>query len=344
MVAVAAVAAAAAVYATGTFDDGAPQQTASALPPATAQIKRETLRDTREEDGTLGYGPTTTAASRQQGTVTWLPDSGQQVSRGESLYRIDARPVTLMYGTTPAYRRLAPGMEGRDVEQLERNLKALGYDGFTVDDEYTDGTADAVLDWQDDRNLPETGVVELGQVVFAPDKVRVETLETEVGQPTAPGQKVLTYTGTEKVVTVQLDSEDQRMAREGAKVTVTLPDGKDVKGEVTETATVIVPGDGQNAEPETKVESLIELSGAGKETRGLDQAAVDVTFTASQRKDVLTVPIAALVALREGGFGLQVVEGSATRYVAVETGLFTEGRVEVSGEGLSEGMTVGMPQ
>jgi hypothetical protein len=55
------------------------------------------------------------------------------------------------------------------------------------------------------------------------------------------------------------------------------------------------------------------------------------------------VPVAALLALREGGYGVQIVEGSTTRIVAVKTGLFSGGRVEVSGDGLAEGMTVGMP-
>ena len=59
--------------------------------------------------------------------------------------------------------------------------------------------------------------------------------------------------------------------------------------------------------------------------------------------DVLTVPVAALVALAEGGYGLQVVDGATSRFVAVETGLFASGRVEVSGAGVAEGATVGMP-
>ena len=76
---------------------------------------------------------------------------------------------------------------------------------------------------------------------------------------------------------------------------------------------------------------------------GLDQATVQVDFTASKRENVLTVPVAALLALSEGGYGVQVVEGGKTRIIAVETGLFADGRVEVSGDGLREGMTVGMP-
>lgn len=320
-----------------------PAGASAALPPATATVTRETLKDTKEADGELGYGPVTTAVSRKPGTITWLPAAGATVSRGRSLYRVDAEPVLLLYGDTPAYRDLRVGTQGPDVESLERNLSKLGYDGFTVDDEYTWGTAEAVMRWQDDRGLDRTGVVELGRVVFAPGRVRVESLGTEEGRPVAPGQEVLTYTGTAKVVTVRMDAEDQRLAKKGAEVEVTLPDGKSADGEVTEVATVVVPGEGQNAEPETRVEALVRI-GDARATRGLDRAAVDVTFTASQRADVLTVPVAALVALREGGFGVEVVENGSTRYVGVETGLFAGGRVEISGDGLTEGMTVGMPR
>ncbi|QYC44413.1 Putative peptidoglycan binding domain protein [Nonomuraea coxensis DSM 45129] len=336
-----------AVNGAGLLADGAgPARTAAILPPATTTVARQTLDDTMDADGELGYGPVTGALARRPGTITWLPASGRQITRGRSLYRVDDEPVTLMYGDTPAYRDLRIGTEGGDVRDLERNLRALGYDGFTVDDEYTYGTAAAVREWQADRGLEETGVVELGRVVFAPGKVRVESLESEEGEPARPGQRVLTYTGTSKVVTAELDAEDQRIARKGAKVQVTLPDGTTVPGRVTEVATVIEPGDGQGADPGTRVEALVSLGSAkaAKAAKGLDRAAVDVTFTASRRENVLTVPVAALVALREGGFGVQVVEGGTARYVAVETGLFSGGRVEVEGEGLREGMTVGMPR
>ncbi|GFJ78748.1 hypothetical protein [Phytohabitans houttuyneae] len=80
-----------------------------------------------------------------------------------------------------------------------------------------------------------------------------------------------------------------------------------------------------------------------KSVAGLDQATVDVAFTASERENVLTVPVAALLALAEGGYGVQVFDGTATRIVAVETGMFATGRVEISGDGIAEGMAVGMP-
>jgi Putative peptidoglycan binding domain/HlyD family secretion protein len=319
---------------------------ASTLPPNTTQVTQQTLKDEQTEDGQLGYGPAYTATSRLPGTLTKVPESGDVIRRGQELYEVDGDPVVLMYGSKPAYRPLRIGTEGADVERFEKNLKALGYDGFTVDKEYTADTAEAVEEWQDDLGLDETGTVELGRVVFAPEPVRVDSLQANAGDPTGPGRKVLTYTGTDKAVTVELDTTDQRMARKGAAVEVALPDETTVTGRIDEVSTVIQPGEGQGDDPSTKVEATIWLrsSKARKAAAKYALAAVDVTFTAGSRKDVLTVPVTALVALSEGGFGVEVVKGSTSSYVPVKTGLFADGRVEVSGAGVAEGTVVGVPK
>jgi len=243
----------------------------------------------------------------------------------------------------PAYRPLAEGTEGADVRQLEENLSALGYTGFTIDDEYSSATADAVREWQEDLGRDETGVVELGRVVFTPAEIRVETVDTSAGQPAAPGQKVLSYTGTAKAVTVELDPSDQRLAQEGAAVQVALPDDRKLAGKITDVSTVIEPASGQGEEPQTKVEVEIAFDDQ-QAAASYALASVDVTFTAEKRENVLTVPVAALVALAEGGFGVEIVDGATTRYVPVKTGLFAEGKVEISGDGIAEGMVVGMPK
>ncbi|MFD0583855.1 efflux RND transporter periplasmic adaptor subunit [Dactylosporangium darangshiense] len=327
----------------GLGERGAPGETAkAALPPNTAQVSRRTLKDTRTEDGQLGFGASTTVTGRLPGTITYLPDSGARVERGAALYRVNDQPVTLLYGATPAWRRLATGTEGVDVRQLEENLKAMGYTGFTVDAEYTSATAAAVERWQEDLGLDETGVVELGRVVFAPEAVRITALEASAGEPAAPGQRVLTYTGTAKAVTVELDPEDQRMAQSGAAVVVTLPDDSTVTGHIGKVTTVIRPG-GQGEDATTKVEVTVSLDDQQK-AAAYALASVDVTFTAAERRDVLAVPIAALVSLPEGGYGVEVVQDGAARYVQVRTGLFSEGWVEISGDGVAPGTAVGMPK
>ncbi|RAO01311.1 hypothetical protein GAR06_04044 [Micromonospora saelicesensis] len=341
---VAAVGVVAAVGFGGGADGGRAQ--AGSAPPATATVTRQTLADSETADGELGYGATRTATAKLSGTVTGLAATGSTVRRGKALYLVDNEEVVLLYGGLPAYRTLAPGVEGPDVAQFERNLEALGYTGFTVDDEYTGATADAVRDWQEDLGLTETGRVEPGRVVYADREVRVESHQVDVGDLTQPGQAVLTYTGTSRVVTVELDVDDQRLAERDAKVSVRLPDGGTVAGTISTVETVVQAGaagaNGQAGDAETKIEVTVAVTDP-KALTGFDQASADVTFTVSERRDVLTVPVSALLALAEGGYGVQVAEGDASRVLAVTTGLFADGRVEVTGAGLTEGTSVVVP-
>jgi peptidoglycan hydrolase-like protein with peptidoglycan-binding domain len=324
------------------FGGGTGTPAASALPPGTAQVVRETLLDTDEVPGELGYGATTTLAGRLAGVVTQVPLAGDVIRRGQPVYRVDNAPVVLMYGAVAAYRTLGRGAGGADVRQLEDNLVALGYTGFTVDDSYTAATATAVKRWQHDLGVGQTGEVDLGRVLFAPGEIRVESVTTGLNQSTGDGVEVLRYTGTARVVTARLDVSQQRLARTGVGVQVQLPDGKLVAGRVERVYTVIEqPGNG-SGQAQTELEAVVSLADPGA-AAGIEAAVVSVVFTAAERQNVLTVPIAALVALAEGGYGVEVVDGSGTHYVRVSTGLFAGGRVEVTGDGLHEGTTVGMP-
>jgi peptidoglycan hydrolase-like protein with peptidoglycan-binding domain len=314
----------------------------STLPPATAKVTRTTLTDTQDVDGTLAYGATTTVNARGSGTVTWLAAEGSTVDRGKTLYTVDNKPVVLLFGGLPLYRRLSPGTEGPDVTQFEQNLAALGYKGFTVDDTYSSATASAVKEWQDDLGLTKTGTVEPGQVVYAPAAVRITDLKAQVGDP-ASGQ-LLTYSGTTREVTVALDVSKQTLVRPGTAVTVTLPSGAAVSGTVTSVGSVATTTPAEDGRTSTTtIDVAVSIADQSK-LGTLDQAPVRVTLVASQRKDVLTVPVNALLALAEGGYGVQVVEGGSTRIVAVRTGLFAGGRVEITGDGLAEGTVVGVPR
>jgi peptidoglycan hydrolase-like protein with peptidoglycan-binding domain len=338
------LAAGAAVAAAVGFGGGGPTTpTASDLPPATAQVIRQTMLDTDDVPGDLGYGATTRLAGRVQGVITKVPLAGDVIGRGQPIYRVDNTPIVLMYGEVAAYRRLGPGVTGVDVRQLGDNLKALGYAGVPAGDTYTAATARAVKQWQKNLGLPQTGEVELGRVLFAPGDIRIDSVATGVNESTGDGQELLHYTGTSRVVTVQLRVAQQRLARQGTQVRIQLPDGATVAGTVGRVYTVIdVPADART-DAVTLIEALISL-GDPTAAAGIEAAVVTVVFTAGEHKDVLTVPVAALVALAEGGYGLEVVDGSTTHYIRVSTGLFANGRVEVTGDGLAEGMTVGMPR
>jgi peptidoglycan hydrolase-like protein with peptidoglycan-binding domain len=342
-VVVAAAGAAAAAFGFDLASIGQPADAGtSGPPPATAEVTRQTLTETVTASGDLGYGDALGLGSLLNGTVTGLPAVGDVIARGEELYSVDDQPVILLYGSLPAYRSLNPGAEGADVKQFEQNLADLGYDGFTVDEEYTDATADAVEEWQEDLGLEETGAVDLGRVVYAPDRVRVDTVDASLGDAAQPGVDLLTYTGLDKVVTVEVDLDDQELVVVGDPVAITLPDGTEAAGAITESETVVQEGDGQDAESTTVLEVTVAADDAAV-FDGLDQASVEVGFAGDSAEDVLAVPVEALLGLAEGGYGVEIWDGEATEIIAVETGLFADGFVEVTGEGLEEGQSVVVP-
>jgi peptidoglycan hydrolase-like protein with peptidoglycan-binding domain len=311
---------------------------AATLPPATAKITRQTLVDTQTETGELGYGDATTVAGRLGGTVTAMPAVGSTVGRGGTLARIDNTPVLLLYGPLPAYRALSVGTRGPDVEQFEQNLYALGYRGFTVDDRNSASTAKAVKQWQRDLGLSRTGSVDLGRVFYAAGPIRVDAQKANLGDAVPAGAALLTSTGTSRVAVVSLDGADKRLAKLGAVVSILLPGGQKVAGKVVKLQAGTA---GAAGTPKTIVALSISQQ---KPVTGLaDEAPVEVGFTVSERKNVLTVPVAALLAVAEGGYGVELVSGETSKILAVSTGLFATGRVEVSGSGLAEGLQVGMP-
>ncbi|MER5830911.1 peptidoglycan-binding protein [Streptomyces sp. NPDC002130] len=232
-------------------------------------------------------------------------------------------------------------LRGMDVLQFESNLAALGYTGFTVDEEFTDLTARAVKRWQKSLGLPQTGTVGIGDVVYSAGKVRIGHAGVRLGSPAT--DDVLRYTGTSRKVVVNASAAEDSWAVRGAAVTIGLPDGKSVKGEVASvgksaTAPEGGGGEGDSAAPTVPVTITIKDQ---KSVGRLESAPVTVEYVGRERADVLTVPVAALVALAEGGHGLETADG---RFVAVKTGLFADGRVEVSGSAVREGMNVRIPE
>jgi peptidoglycan hydrolase-like protein with peptidoglycan-binding domain len=351
----AVVVAAVAAVAAGVGFGGAssPPAGRSGQPPGTARVTRGTLTQTERVNGTLGYGRATTLSARpaqgtgapgRVGTLTWLAAVGATVRPGQPVYRVDDRPVVLLAGVLPLYRVLGDGVTGADVRELEANLRAFGYFGFTVDSRYTAATAAAVRRWQGRLGVPRTGRVDVDQVVVSAGPVRVAGQRAELGAPAAG--PVLLCTGTGRVVTLALDAARQRLVRVGLAATVTLPDGGTVTGRVVGVGTVASPGPpgpgGQLTESTVDVTvSIVDQRAVG----GLDGAPVQLTLVVAQRPDVLTVPVGALLALPDGGYAVQVLAGtgSSSRWLPVRTGMFAGGRVEVSGPGLVEGLVVGVP-
>ncbi|MEV6963843.1 peptidoglycan-binding domain-containing protein [Hamadaea sp. NPDC051192] len=305
---------------------------------ATTPVTRTTLVQSEEVNGTLGYGPPTPVSTATGAVLTWLPAPGATISRGRAVYRADNLPVVLFYGTLPLYRPLHVGDTGADVKEIERNLAALGYSGITVDTRYTAATAAAVKKWQKALGLSRTGVLDPATVVVAPGAIRIAAVQAHPGDH-ANGP-VLSYNGTTRVVSVSLDVALQNLVKTGNPAKITLPGGQLVDGVLATVGTVATPGADAN-HPAT-IALTVTVADQSK-LGGLDEAPVVVSITSAKAENVLTVPVAALVALAEGGYGVQIVDTAGSHYVSVRLGMFADGRVEITGDGLSEQTQVGVP-
>jgi hypothetical protein len=137
-----------------------------------------------------------------------------------------------------------------------------------------------------------------------------------------------------------LSASQQSDVAVGDPVTISLPNGKTTAGVVSSVGKVATKG-----ENSTTIDVSITPS-KPKETGQLDQAPVQVSIVSETVKDVLSVPVNALLALAGGGYAVEVVDaGSAHRLIAVTTGLFDDsaGKVEVTGDGLAAGQNVVVP-
>lgn len=310
-----------------------------AVPLGAAAVQRRDLVDRQDVDGTLGFSDTTKATAPATGTITRLRDEGDTVTRGRSLMSIDADATAwVLYGTTPMYRDLGPGVsDGRDVRQLERNLEALGYDPGTVDDDWTSATTDAVVDFQDDRDLTQSGTIARSQVVISDGPARVGKHSAEVGDTARTGAPVTELTSTTPVVTAKLDAGLAAQVHRGDAVRVTLTDGSEVGGKVTSVGTVATAG--QDGDSPT-VDLRVTLN-QGRHGR-LDGAPVSVSLETGRTKDALAVPVTALVATAPGRYGVELA--GSHRVVAVTLGAFADEWVQVSGAGVQAGTRVVVPR
>jgi peptidoglycan hydrolase-like protein with peptidoglycan-binding domain len=312
-----------------------------AAAPATATVQRTDLTQTLTEGGQLEYGDLLDVGTLLTGTVTWTPAADSVVTEGEPLYRLDADPVLRLDGAVPAWRDLGPDVtNGRDVLQLERALSDLGYADdldMEVNGDWTWVTTIAVERWQADHGLEEDGELPLGRVVFTDGDVRVASVAVEEGAPVQPGTVVLQVSDTERTVTVSVDPTEQELAPVHEAVQLEFPDGTTARGRIREVEHV--EGD------ETTEEALnvtIEVAGPKADrkavARQLDGTSVQVGFAHTIAKDVLAVPVTALVALVDGGYGVEKVGADGSRsYVAVTTGSFSDTLVETESPDLAEG-------
>ena len=131
--------------------------------PILVPVERRVLSSTIVTRGTGRYGlpqkisvaPSTLKPN--PGLIATLPLRNAQLKEGDVILTASGRPVFVLRGQVPAYRDLAPGVSGDDVQQLEQALERLGFSPGSVDGLYDQQTADAVARWYTARKWEPFG-------------------------------------------------------------------------------------------------------------------------------------------------------------------------------------------
>ena len=303
----------------------------------------------------ISYVPSTSAA---EGAIAGLATADTPVTTGTVLFTDGAYPVVAVVGdaaTLPLLERdLSEGVsDGIDVELLEQTLASLGFDAggeLTVDDEFDTATGTALTDWYASLGLTpdDPTMLPAGGFVVVPSGLEVGA--ALVAEGTDPGVEapVLTLTAPARVVSTTAPVGDDTFAL-GATVAVAYPDGTEVEGVVTEIGTVATNSTGQ-PDGQATVPITIEVTEIPEALAGFVEIPVDLRVVTESIPDAFVVPTTALLALAEGGYALEAVDGRtadgepATRLIGVETGVFVDGFVEVTGADLSEGLEIVVAQ
>jgi len=291
------------------------------------------------------------------GVITTLPEQGATFQEGDMLLTASGRPLFVLYGESPMYRDLTPGISGADVRQLEEALMRLGLEPGPVDGLYDKETSEAVARLYIDAGWKPFGPTQeqLDQIQEALNRqkaaertveaatttasqimdnlvthqaqngiqIPVDQIEVEVGDSAAG--PVLMVTNNQVAIDASLALDTALLVKPGMAVAIDEPDlGIEATGVVERVADR--PGtdgaDGYHVYFETLVDET---------TTSLDGFSLRLTIpTESSDGAVTTVPISALSLAPDGSSRVQIQQDDLLTYITVEPGFSANGFVEVT--------------
>jgi hypothetical protein len=323
------------------------------------------LASARAHRAALDVPPTTKQIAQVFASLQNARASLRTAIAGRKDLRNGPSAIVLLFGEVPAWRNFTHDMSpGTDVKQLKQNLVALGYanyDQMEINKTFDKQAATALKRMQTQLGLEASGQVRFGDIVFLPGISLVEYADNfpRIGATVAAGNvsislvpsvQIATRFGADGRISLDrkslhqvksaIDVSDQDLIQVGSTVEIELPDETVVGGTVREIAAVAVVPQG-NQDP------YLEVIVAPENTSDLARwtgAAVTVSFVSELAEDVLTAPVASLIALLGGGYAVEVMEQDSRRLLPVELGMYSDGLVEIAGTGLEAGMIVFVPK
>ena len=207
-----------------------------------------------------------------------------------------------------------------DAEDLVKVAQATLDDLQAPVDTTTQRTAVAAAQKAvDDAALSPVGP---GDILMVPTKtMRVDQVKADLGSP-AEGA-VLSWTDTTVFARVDLTEAQRQVFVAGTPVNVTLPGGQEIVGvigDVSESRWDDMMGMAVPAQARIDFEDQAALT----ET---SLGSVTIVLVQDEAEQALVVPVTALLALAEGGYAVQLTDGTL---IGVELGLQADTRIQVT--------------
>ena len=260
--------------------------------------------------------------------ITKVPEVGTSVNPGQVIAEVSGLAIVLFEGEVPTFRDLdTTSSRGPDIEQLERNLERLGFSDdsrMTVDETFTESTANAVKAWQASLGVEQTGVVARSAVVFSDGSASILSTAGPVGTLLHQGDTVVQLITDAPTATVSADSS---WARVGDSVDASV-------GSAKYQATVVSVANGA---------VVARLNANAKQIES--GASVTITLTRTVVSGAKLLPASAVISTDTNGEYVEVDDqDQGARTVRVEVVGAASGNVAVSSEQLQVGDVVRRPK
>ncbi len=280
-------------------------------------------------------------------TIDRQAAAGGKVTTGTVLYWSNGLPVIAIEGdpaATPVLSRaLSDGVsDGADVKLFEQALSAQGFTAdatMTVDDHFDAATANATGAWLASLGVtadPASIVMPPGSFVVVPAGLSIGTALVADGAVLEGDTVVMSLTAPARQVTTTAPIGDATFAL-GATIDVEFPDGTVQPGTVVDVGNVATNTNGAPGDTPT-VPITIGVENIPATVDSFVEIPVTLRVVSANVPQAIVVPVSALVALKEGGYAVEVVTGknadgtNQTKLVGVKPGLFTNGFVQVDGD------------
>lgn len=206
-------------------------------PPEVAQVSQYslvtaqtgTLSSSIRLDGGALWEQTPSGVNNAAGVVTEVRIAGStKIKACDVLYLVNEHPVVIGQGAVPAFRAMTLSSKGRDVAQLQQMLHECKFLAAKGDGVYGPATARAVKAWQKSLGITQTGVVEMGSIIFVPSlptQVLLDPAQVSAGAALTGGETVLSTLGPSPTFFSSLTERQVGDISPGMETALSVPAG-----------------------------------------------------------------------------------------------------------------------